>query len=307
MFCSFNEMLEHWQANAHPARIGVACPEDELILRAVLRARDAGVVRPVLVGDARKITALLDREGESPDGFEIVDQPDGKQAGQYVARGVASGEFAAPMKGHMHTSYFLRPLLDKELGIVPKNGLLNQITIYEEPAGDRLRLICDCAVNIAPDLDQLAAIVQNAVNLARNLGCARPRVAVVAPLEVVNPDIPSSVNAALLAKMGDRGRFGDADVDGPLALDLAVSPQAAQLKGISGPVAGNADIMVAPNLDAGNMTHKALVHIAGLKTAGIVTGANSPIIMTSRTDSTEDKMRSILASMVAARAQGAGS
>lgn len=299
MFTSFDAMLAYWQEHASPARIGVACPEDSVILKAVLLAHEAGIVEPVLVGDRAAITPLLEEEGRSPGDFEIVHEPDEARAGEFVAQGVVAGDFAAPMKGHMQTARFLRPLLDKERGVVPRGGLLNQVTVYEEPAGGRLRLICDCAVNIAPDLQQLASILKNAVQLAHRLGCARPKVAVIAPLESVNPDIPSTVNAALLAKMADRGHFGEADVDGPLALDLAVSAQAAELKGVGGPVAGNADIMVAPGLDAGNMTHKALVHIAGLKTAGVVTGGTRPIIMTSRTDSIEDKVRSILTAMLA--------
>lgn len=299
MFTSFDAMSAYWREHAAPARIGVACPEDAVIMKAVLLAHELGIVNPVLVGDQEAIVTLLKAEGRTPGDFEIVHVPDEARAGEYVAEGVAAGNFAAPMKGHMQTARFLRPLLDKERGVVPRNGLLNQVTVYEEPSGTRLRLICDCAVNIAPDLQQMASIVKNAVQLAHRLGCARPRVAVIAPLESVNPDIPSTVNAALLSKMADRGYFGEADVDGPLALDLAVSPKAAELKGIGGPVAGNADIMVAPGLDAGNMTHKALVHIAGLKTAGVVTGGTRPIIMTSRTDSVQDKMRSILTAMLA--------
>jgi phosphate butyryltransferase len=300
MYRSFSELQEHMARRAEPLRVGVASPEDEVVLGAVLMAADARLIVPVLVGDARRICAMLAELGREATDYAIVDLPDSRETGRYVAAKVASGEFQAPMKGHMHTAHFLRPLLDKTLGLLPEKGYVNQITLYEETLRSRMRLICDCAVNIAPDLMQKASIIINAVKMAQALGCDTPKVAVIAPLETVNPDIPSTMEAALLAKMGERGAFGKALVDGPLSLDLAVSPEAAALKGVGGPVAGQADILVTPDLDAGNIAHKTLVHIAGLKTSGIVLGARVPIIMTSRTDSMEDKFRSILTAMATA-------
>jgi len=196
------------------------------------------------------------------------------------------------MKGLLHTGTFLKAVLNKEKGL-NRGKLISQISIFDKEFGDGLQLLTDCAMAIQPSLDEKKQIIENAVELALRLGYVKPKVAVLSALEVVNPEIADTVDAAILSKMSDREQIKNAIVDGPFALDNAISPEAAKHKGIKGEVAGQADIILAPNLQVGNVLTKALTYYAHMDVAAAVMGAAAPIIMTSRTDTVKNKLLSI--------------
>lgn len=203
-----------------------------------------------------------------------------------------------PMKGLLQTAEFLHAILDKEFGLVPENGLISEVSVCE--FNQRLIIISDCAINILPDLDTKKKIIDNAVSLAHKLGIDVPKVALLAPVEVVNSAIPVTVEAAILTKMGQRKQIKGAIIDGPLALDNAISEEAAMHKGIESDVAGKADILIVPDLMSGNIMHKTLTYFAHIPSAGTVVGANCPIIMTSRTDPPDEKFNSIMVALLMA-------
>jgi phosphate butyryltransferase len=196
------------------------------------------------------------------------------------------------MKGNLHTAVFLKAVLNKETGIVA-DGLISQVTVYNRIDGNGLQLLTDCALVIEPTLDEKKAIIENAVELARKLGIETPRVALLSALELVNSNMKDTMEAAILSKMAERGQIRNCIVDGPLALDNAVSLEAARHKEIGGQVAGVADILVAPNLQVGNVLTKALVYFAKMDTAAAIMGTCKPLVMTSRTDTVEDKLLTI--------------
>ena len=196
------------------------------------------------------------------------------------------------MKGLLQTATFLRPVLDKEKGL--RTGrLISHASVFEWSEKEKLLIVTDCAINITPDLKQKKGILENAIQLAQALGIETPYAAVVCALELVNPDMPDTIDAAVLAKMADRGEIKNAVVDGPLAFDNAVSKEAAVHKGISSPVAGKVDILLMPDMKTGNVIHKSFIHFANLKGAGVVLGARVPLIATSRSDSAETKLYSL--------------
>lgn len=256
----------------------------------------------VLIGPARSVRHLADAQGISPGGYELIDEAS-PQAAAMIATGlVREGRARILMKGLVGTADLLRPVLDRETGL-RVGGLLSHVAVVELP-GPRLVIITDAGVNIAPGLAEKVEIVRNAVGVAVRLGAERPRVAVLAAVETVNAAMPETLDAACLAKMAERGQIGGGGqgpiVDGPLALDNAVSTQAAGHKGIGGEVAGRADILLAPDIACGNVLYKALVGVAGFPGAGIVAGAAAPIVLTSRADSPETKLNSMfLAALLA--------
>lgn len=202
------------------------------------------------------------------------------------------------MKGKVGTADILRAVLDKEKGL--RTGrLLSHVTAFEIQGWGRLLFMTDGAMNIAPDLGQKAQIAQNAVDVLRGLGFARPKVAALAAVELVNPDMPAALEGALLAKMADRGQIKDCIVDGPLALDNAISLHSAQVKGIDSPVAGQADILLVPDIEAGNVLYKAIVYFGKeARVSGVIAGAKAPVVLTSRSDSHQAKLDSIALSAV---------
>ncbi len=196
------------------------------------------------------------------------------------------------MKGLLHTGQFLKAVLNKETGL-NKGKLISQISVYDKINGEGLQLLTDCAISIQPTLEEKKQIVENAVEFARKIGITTPRVAILSALETVNPAISDTIDAAVLSKMAERGQIKNAIVDGPFALDNAICIEAAKHKNISGKVAGNADILLVPNLQVGNVLTKALVFFARRKVAAAVIGAAAPIVMTSRTDTIDNKILSI--------------
>ncbi len=288
---NFDEVLEAAKKRP-PQRVAVAAAHDLSLLEAVKEAMQQGLARPILVGDAERIRGLGASIGLHVQQMNIVDVPDEIRAAREAARMAREGEADVVMKGHIHSDDFLRAILDREIGL--RTGvIMSHIFIFEMPDRDRLLFVTDCAMNIAPDLTQKAQIILNAVYLARLFGYERPKVGVVAAVELVNPAMPATLEAAALAKMSERGQFPDCIIDGPFGFDNVISLAAARIKGIESPVAGRADIVLVPDIEAGNILAKAFAHLVRGRLAGVVVGASAPVVLTSRADSAESKFFSI--------------
>jgi len=300
MFNTFEDIFKYIIEKGAKKKVAVASAEDEDVLESVLAAYSKGIIEPVLVGKGEIVKRIVKDKGYEPDNFQIIDIPDSNSAAKQVAKMVSVGEADIPMKGLLQTSEFLRAILDKELKLIDNNGLISQATICQYNRMNKMIIISDCAININPDIDKKIKIINNTIKLAQSLGYEKPKVVLLAPVEVVNYDIPVTTEAAILSKMSERGQIKNAVIDGPLGLDNAVSLEAAQHKGIKGEVAGRADILIVPDLTSGNIFHKSLSYFSDLQLAGTVLGANCPIIMTSRTDTPEVKFNSILISVLMA-------
>lgn len=291
MINSLNELFE--QIKNKPTRvIAVAAAEDDDIINIVKKSSEMALADFILVGDKNKIEELSSKIGLALDNVEIIDEPDHKLAAGKAVELVKTGKASSLMKGNLHTSVFLKAVIDKEKGL-RKGNLISQISVYDKVYGEGLQLLTDCAMSIQPSLEEKKSIIENAIDLAHKLGYEKPRVALLSALEVVNPAIADTIDAAVLSKMGDRGQIKGGIIDGPFALDNAVSVEAAEHKGIDSDVAGKADILVAPNLQVGNALHKSIVYFAKKNVAAAVVGTTAPIIMTSRTDTVENKLLSI--------------
>ena len=279
-----------------PKTIAVAAAEDQDVMDILKQVTAMGLANFILVGNASRIEELLAQNGLSADSVSIVQADNHALAAKQTVELALSDQCSVIMKGNLHTATFLRAVLDKEAGF-RKGGLISQVSVYNKFYGEGLQLLTDCAMAIEPSLDEKKCIIENAVELAHRLGYERPKVALLSALEVVNPKIQDTVDAAILSKMGDRGQIKGAVIDGPFALDNAVSMEAAQHKNIGGPVAGQADILVVPNLQAGNVLSKSLVFFARHQVAAAIMGAAKPVVMTSRTDTVENKILSIAMSL----------
>ncbi len=294
LYKSFADMeravLASVEASGKKVRIALACAQDPDGLAAVIDARRRGVVEATLIGDVESIRSQLAEAAEDEQVYELIACDDELAAGKLAVSLVREGKADIPMKGLMMTANFMRAILDKEEGLLPAGKLLSQATVLEWPAADKMMVISDCAVNISPNLEQKAQITRNAIDLAHVLGYERPNVGVLSALEVVKEKIPSTVDAAAIAAMD----WPDACVGGPFALDNAINPAAAALKGVSHPAAGKCDVLIVPDLPSGNIFTKSLTFFAELKSAGSLNGTTHPVVMTSRTDTPEDKYYSIL-------------
>ncbi|MHC4591303.1 MAG: bifunctional enoyl-CoA hydratase/phosphate acetyltransferase [Planctomycetota bacterium] len=278
----------------HPVRkVAVAVAQDPTVIQAAVEARERSIAEATLVGDERGIREAAESVGVALEGMSIVDHPDPYDALAAAVKMVAAGEADILMKGYIHTDDFLRALLNKEYGL--RTGyIMSHVLIVEVREQDKLVFITDAAMNIAPDFEQKAAILLNAVHMANLFGVMQPKVAVLAAVELVNPAMPATLDAAALAKMADRHQYVPAcTVDGPFALDNAVSARAARHKKITGPVAGVADILLVPCIEAGNMLAKSLVYFSHQRMIGLLVGARAPVVLTSRADTQEAKMLSI--------------
>ena len=279
-------------------KVAVVHPCDELSLSAALDARTAGIIEPVLIGPRERLEALAQKLGVKIDDLTLVDAPHAEAAAARAVELAVKGEVEAIMKGSLHT--------DELMGAVVASALrtdrrMSHCFIMQTPAYPRPFVITDAALNIAPTLKDKADIIRNAIDLVHSFGIERPRVAILAAVETINPSMPATLDAAALCKMADRGQITGAVLDGPLAFDNAVSVAAARTKGIVSPVAGAADILVVPDLEAGNMLAKQLEYLGGAASAGIVLGARVPIILTSRADPREARIGSCAVALVVAR------
>ena len=252
----------------------------------------------ILIGRTEKIKEILLSLGEAPDTWEMIEEANDAKAAEKAVALASEKKADALMKGLLHTSVFLRALFSKEYGLVPPKSLVSQVTVTEYPEQNRLVLITDCAVNVNPTYAEKIQILNNAASLAHRLGMDCPKAACIAPVEVINEKMPETIEAAMLSKANERGQIKNCLVDGPLALDNALSMEAARAKAIESPVAGQADILLMPNLCTGNALDKSLRYFAGLKTGSAVIGASVPIIMTSRSDSAQNKLHAVALSVL---------
>jgi phosphate acetyltransferase len=269
----------------------VAHPCDETSLKGALDAATAGMIKPLLVGPEGKIRDIARKLGIDIGAFEIVDVPHSHAAAAKAVELVRTGRVELIMKGSLHSEELLAEVTRRETGLRTERRI-SHVFIMDVPTYPRALFVTDAAVNIFPDLEAKRDIVQNAVDLHAGLGLGAPKVAILSAVETVTPKIPSTIDAAALCKMADRGQITGAELDGPLAFDNAISPEAARIKGIRSNVAGQAQILVVPDLEAGNMLAKNLTFLSNADAAGIVLGARVPIILTSRADDVRTRMAS---------------
>ncbi|MGJ4942263.1 bifunctional enoyl-CoA hydratase/phosphate acetyltransferase [Bradyrhizobium sp. HKCCYLS1011] len=274
-----------------PLVTAVVVPEDQSSLGGAMLAADHGLIRPVLVGTAATIAAVAKDLGLDLTGVEILDVGGDDAAAAAGVALVRSGKADALMKGHLHTDALLHHVVKHDGGLRTSRRLSHAF-VMDVPGLDHVLIVSDAAINIAPDLTAKVDITQNAIDVALALGIEKPKVGVLSAVETVNPQIPSTLDAAVLAKMADRGQIRGAVVDGPLAMDNAIDVTAAKTKGITSLVAGHADILIVPNLEAGNMLAKELVFAAQAEAAGLALGATVPIILTSRADGDKARLAS---------------
>jgi phosphate acetyltransferase/phosphate butyryltransferase len=287
-----------------PIRTAVVHPVDAPSLTGALEAARLQLIVPVLVGPEAKIRAAADAARADLAGLEIVATPHSDAAAEAAVAMARAGQVEALMKGALHTDELLHPVVNTQTGLRTKRRISHVFAI-DAPGYPRALFITDAAVNVAPGLEDKRDIVQNAIDLAHALGIELPRVAILSAVETVSEKLPSTLHAAALCKMADRGQITGGLLDGPLAFDNAVSVEAAQTKGIVSEVAGRADILVVPDLEAGNMLAKQLEYLANAQMAGIVLGARVPIILTSRADGTLARLGSCAIALLLARhAQG---
>ena len=281
-----------------PTPVAVAAAAHKLVLQSVQRAVSLGLIVPLLVGREEDIRAEAAAIGWELHDEQIVSTETNREAAAAAVELVRQGRAKVLMKGYLHTDEMLHAVLRRETGL-RTDRLLSHVFVLEVPTYHKLLFITDAAINITPEISQKAAITQNAVDLALRLGVERPKVAVLSSVETINPNIPSTVHAACLSKMAERGQINGAIVDGPLGFDNAISAEAARDKGITSPVAGDVDVVVVPDLDAGNILSKNLEYLASAKMAGIVMGASAPVVLTSRSDPPRARVYSLaLASLL---------
>ena len=274
---------------AGPRMVSIAAPHEEEILRSAVAAEEEGIANYTLVGDRERIRSVAVDKGLDVSRMMVINEPDPRTAARKVMELLRMGHADLAMKGKIETGDFLRAALDREMGL-RIGRLFSHVAVFEIPGFDRLLFVTDSGVVVAPTMEQKVEIVQNAISVAQRLGVKQPKVAILAATEMVNPKIPTTMDAANLAKMADRGQIQGGLVDGPLALDNAISPESVAIKGIKSAVAGSADILVTPDVEAGNMLAKAITYFARGKMAGVVVGAKSPLIVASRSDPHETKL-----------------
>ncbi len=278
-------------AHLQPIRVAVAHPCDAPSLSAALEARHAGLIEPVLVGSRARLEAVATEAGLDLADVTIVDTPHSHAAAQQAVALAANGEVEALMKGSLHTDELMSALVSTAAGLRTKRRV-SHCFLLQTPAYPRPFIVTDAAINIAPTLEQKADIIRNAIELAQVIGVREPKVAILAAVETVSPTMTATLDAAALCKMADRGQITGGLLDGPLAFDNAISIAAARTKGIVSEVAGQADILVVPDLESGNMLAKQLIFLGGAASAGIVLGAKVPVILTSRADSRDTRIAS---------------
>lgn len=288
---SFAQLLEEAK-KCPPKKVAIAVAQDGEVLEAAKACQENGIADAILIGDASEINRIAKERKIDISKFEVIHEQEIEAAVNRAVLMVHTAKADMVMKGAVQSPTVLKAVLDKNIGL--RTGrTLSHVAVFESPSYDRLMLMTDAGMNIMPTFEQKVDMVKNAVSTARSLKIEIPKVAVIAGLELVNPNMPSTVDAALLSKMAERGQIKDCIIDGPLALDLALSKESARAKGVGGPVAGQADILVLANIDAANVLYKALVFLGGAKITGLVVGAKAPIILTSRADSHEAKLVSV--------------
>jgi phosphate butyryltransferase len=297
---TFDEMIKTAR-QLGPVQVAVAAAHDPEVLKAVDRAQREGLVKATLVGDWPAIEAYAAQTGANLEQMDILHEPDIQRAARQVVNLARDGHADVVVKGQIKTSSLLSIALNRHVGIRGR-GLLSHVGIFELPGMDRLIYLSDSGVVVYPDVYQKLEIINNVVAVAHLFGVAEPKVAILAASETVHPKIPASIDALALAKMAEQGWVEGAVVDGPLGLELAISPQIATLEESASPIAGQADILIVPNVEAGNIVAKGLLYFAHARMAGLVVGAQVPIIISSRADSAETRYLSLAMATVFAKA-----
>lgn len=287
-----------------PMATAVAHPCDTVSLESAVEGARLGLLKPILVGPRARILDVAAQAGLDIGRFELVESLHSHDSAARAVELVRAGRAEALMKGSLHTDELMGAVVARDTGIRTARRL-SHCFVMDVPSHPEALIISDAAVNIAPTLEDKVDIVQNAIDLARALGTEKVRVAILSAMETVNPRVLSTVEAAALCKMADRGQITGAELDGPLALDNAISPEAAAIKHIVSPVAGRANVLIVPDLEAGNMLAKSLSFLAGADAAGIVLGARVPIILTSRADSLLTRLASCAVAVLVAAARRA--
>jgi len=285
-----------------PIATAVAHPCEETALEGALDAAAKGLITPILVGPPATIEQVAQKAGATLAGVRIVEAAHSHESAVKAVELVRKGEAELLMKGSLHSDELLAAVVSREGGL--RTGRrISHVFIMDVPTYHKVLIVTDAAINIAPTLDDKVDICQNAIDLARSLGLERPKVAILAAVETVNSKMPSTIDAAALCKMADRGQIKHALLDGPLAFDNAISKEAAAIKGITSEVAGDPDILLVPDLEAGNMLAKQLSFLANADSAGLVLGARVPIILTSRADSVRSRIASCAVAVLVAHAR----
>jgi len=273
-------------------RLVVAAAQDEHVLDAVFMAKEKNIIEPILVGHEKKISELADKHNYDLTGIEIINEEDNVNAAITSVRLIHDGNGDILLKGLLDSSTFLRPILHREYGL-RRGDALSHIGMIELPNYHKVFALTDGALNIAPDLDMKISILKNSIYFMRKLGIEKPKVAALGAFELVHQKMQPTIDAALLSKMAQRGQIKNCIVEGPLSFDNAISKKSAEYKGLDSEVAGDADILLCPNIEAANVLYKSIVYFAGANPACVILGASAPIILTSRTDSEEIKLNSI--------------
>lgn len=281
-------------------KLVLAAAQDQQSLGAVLRAWQDNIIEPILIGDKEGIQIICEENGYNISGLRIIHEPDNDMAVEMAVRMLSSKQADVLMKGKVGTSMLLKSVLNKEWGLRTGN-LLSHIALFEVETYHKLIAVTDVAMNIAPNLKDKIAIVNNSVSFLLRLGYEMPKVAVLGAVEMVNENMEATLDAALLSKMNQRDQIRNCIIDGPLAFDNAISLESAQHKGIKSEVAGDTDLLLMPDIEVGNVLYKSLVFFAKAKVASIILGAQVPIVLTSRSDSEQAKYDSILLSAAASK------
>ena len=291
MLKTFDEVLNKAK-DYGPKKMAVASAGAEDVLKAVEAARKEGLADSILVGDKKEIIQIANEMDIDPTNYELINRLDKTEATQCAVELVRNKKASILMKGMIGTARILKAILDKEIGL-RTNRMLSHVYTLQIEGYDRLLTMTDGAMSISPNLEQKAQIIQNAIYYAHSMEIKKPKVAAVAALELVNPDMPATIDAACLAKMSERGQIVGGIVDGPLGFDNAISKEAAKHKGVESPVSGEVDIVLVPNIESGNIFAKGLVYLANAVPAGLLLGAKVPVVLVSRSDSVQSKLYSI--------------
>lgn len=293
---SFDKLLE-LAKNTEPKKIAVAAAQDDDVLKAVQAAVKENICIPILVGDKERIKEISEEINFEIENIQVIDEKDGQKAARTAVSLVSSGKADIVMKGLIDTSIILKAVLDKEIGLRTGN-ILSHAAVFELDKYHKLLVITDAAMNIAPTASEKKQLIENTLTLCHSLNIERPKVAVICAKEKVSDKMQATVDAQTLVRMYKDGEIKGCIVEGPFGLDNAISKEAASIKGVKGQVAGDADILLMPNIEAGNVLYKSLTYFSNSKNAGIILGARAPIVLTSRADSDETKLNSIALAVI---------
>lgn len=295
---NFDELIKKVQSFEGKKKVAVAAAHDEHALEAVFHAVENNIIEPVLIGDKKKIKEIAAKLGKAVSDDSIIETADDNEAAAKAVELARNGQVDFIMKGKLQTADLLRAVVDKEKGL--RTGkVMSHVSIQEVPTYHKLIITTDGGMMMYPDLEQKKKIIENAVGVLHSLGYENPKVGVLAAVETVNPKMPESVDGGKLKEMNQNGEITGCIVEGPISYDLAMNKESAEIKGYSSPVAGDPDILIVPNITAGNILGKCLVYSAGAKMAGFIVGAKVPIVLTSRGSSSEEKYLSLVISAAA--------